>query len=92
MGEDVPRDVRKGGFWWWSRGPRRVHRLRARRYDSRADWEGFRWGGVGLSPHLPCVGEEFELVCRNLTGVVEGMGKNLIVFFDADKLVYVPFV
>ncbi len=96
MGEDVPRDVRKGGFWWWSRGPVRVHGWRARRYGSRADCEGshgtFLWGGVGLSPLLPCVREESELVCRHLTGTAEGMGKDLMDAIPADELVSALFV
>jgi len=96
MGEDVPRDDCKGGFWCWSRGPRRVHEWRARRYGSRADWEGshgtFLWGGVGLFPLLPCVWEESELFCRHLTSDAEGKGKDLMDAIPDDELFSALFV
>ena len=96
MGEDVPRDVYKGGFWWWSRGPMRVHVWRARRYGSRADWEGshrtFLWGVLGLVHLLPCVREESELVCRHLTCTAEGRGKDLMDAIPTDELVSAIFV
>ena len=44
-------------------------------------------GGVGSSPHLPCVREESELVCRRVRGVAEGRGKDLMDAFYADELV-----
>ena len=49
-------------------------------------------GGVGLSPLLPCVREESELVCRHLTGTVEGRGKDLMDAIHADELVSALFV
>ncbi len=91
MGEDVPRDGCVGGVWWGSAGPWRAHGWRARRYGSRADWEGSHgtllWGGVGSSPHLSCAPEEYELVCRHVTCVAEGRGKDLMDAFYADELV-----
>ncbi len=96
MGEDVPRDVCKGGFWWWSRGPRRIHGWRTRRYGSRADWEGshgtFLWGCVGLSPLVPYVREASELICRHLTSNAEDRGKDLMDAIPADELVSALFV
>ena len=91
MGEDVPQDGCEGGVCWGFGGPWRAHGWRARRYGSRADWEGshgtFRWGGVGSSPHFPCVREESEWVCRHVTGAAEDRGKNLMDAFRADELV-----
>jgi len=49
-------------------------------------------GGVGLSPLLPCVREESESVCRHLTGVAEGRGKDLMDAILADELVSALFV
>ena len=44
-------------------------------------------GGVGLSPRLPCVREESELVCRHLTCTAEDSGKDLMDAFHVDELV-----
>ena len=49
-------------------------------------------GGVGFSPHLPCVRAKYELVCRHLAGVAEGMGTDLMDAFRADELVSALFV
>ena len=96
MGEDVPRDVCKGKCWWWPRGPRWFHGWRVRIYGSRADLEGShgecRWGGVGLSSRFPCVREESELVCRQLTCTAEGRGKDFMDAFHVDELVSALFV
>ncbi len=44
-------------------------------------------GGVGLSPRLPCVREESELVCRQLACTAEGRGKDSMDAFHVDELV-----
>jgi len=49
-------------------------------------------GGVRPSPHLPCVWEESELVCRHLTSAAEGRGKDFMDAFQADELVSALFV
>ncbi len=49
-------------------------------------------GGVGSSPHLPCVQEESEMICRNVKGAAEGRGKDLVDAFQADELVSTLFV
>ena len=49
-------------------------------------------GGVGLSPRIPCVREESELVCRHFKCVTEGRGKDLMDAILADELVSALFV
>jgi hypothetical protein len=85
-----------GVFWWGSIWPWYPHGWGARRYGCRAGWEGsrgtFRCGGVGSSPHLSCVREESDFVCRHVIGAMEGMGKDLVDAFHVDELVSAFFV
>ena len=44
-------------------------------------------GGVGSSPHLPCVREEFELFRRHVAGAAEDRGKDLVDSIHAGEFV-----
>ena len=44
-------------------------------------------GVVGSSPQLPCVREEYELICRHVIGAAEGRGKDLVDAVHVDEMV-----